>query len=217
VTQLATQVDPDQDRVTLDGKPLVRHAAFRYVLLHKPMGYVVSRHDPENRPIVMDLVPPELKVLFPVGRLDFNTEGALLLTDDGELANLLLHPRYHVFKTYHCWIAGPVASTVLKRLATGVDLDGQITLPAQARIVESDRAAGQTIVELRIREGRNRQLRRMFDAVGVRCKRLVRTECAGVELKNLARGKWRYLTPDEIQKLKEYVTPAAPISEGENA
>jgi 23S rRNA pseudouridine2605 synthase len=175
---------------------------------------VVSRHDPENRPIVMDLVPPELKVLFPVGRLDFNTEGALLLTDDGELANLLLHPRYHVSKVYRCWIAGPVAPAMLKRLAAGVELDGRPTLPAEARVVSSDRTTGRTIVELRLREGRNRQVRRMWETVGLRCTRLVRTECAGVGLKNLARGKWRFLTTDEVRQLKARVAAAADLARG---
>jgi 23S rRNA pseudouridine2605 synthase len=205
VAQLATQVDPDHDQVALDGKVLRIRTQYQYILLHKPKAFMVSKADPQGRPLIMELLPAALQHLFPIGRLDFNTEGALLLTDDGALSNYLLHPRYHVYKTYRCWLEGTPSIADLKKLERGVNIDGEHTLPATVIKILTSPEENYSIVDIKLREGRNRQIRRMMEAVNIRLTRLIRTTFAGVELADLEKGKWRYLTPVEIARLQKMV------------
>jgi 23S rRNA pseudouridine2605 synthase len=203
VDKLATIVDPDRDQVALDGKTLSLRRTYQYVLLHKPKAYLVSKADPQSRPLVMQLLPGNLQHLFPIGRLDFNTEGALLLTDDGALSNVLLHPRYHVYKTYRCWLEGTPSPDALRKLARGVSIDTGRTLPSNVIKIMNSTEENYSIIDIKLREGRNRQIRQMMETVNLKLTRLVRTAFAGVELADLEKGKWRFLTPVEVGRLKK--------------
>ena len=199
VAALGDRADPESDTVTVDGVPV--DVARRVVVyaLHKPSGVVTTASDPEGRPIVLDLVPPEPRV-FPVGRLDADTEGLILLTNDGDLAQLVAHPSHGVEKTYLVEAEGPIGHAELSRLRGGVDLDDGPTAPARVRLL--DRQGSRVAFEVTIHEGRNRQVRRMVEAVGGRVRRLVRTEVGPVSLGRLAPGAWRRLEPAEVDRLR---------------
>lgn len=185
------------DVVEVDGKRVARQA-LAYVLLHKPPGVVTTARDPQGRPTVVDLVPSEPRVV-PVGRLDADTTGALLLTNDGELAHRLAHPRYEVEKVYRAQVAGDPDATTLERLRSGVELEEGRTAPVGVRRL----APGH--IELTLHEGRNRQVRRMGDAVGHPVRRLERVRYAGLDARGVAPGEWRELTRDEVEGLKRRV------------
>jgi 23S rRNA pseudouridine2605 synthase len=191
--QLNTFVGAD-DRVEVDGE-LVAKQKLVYVLLHKPAGVVTTARDPQGRPTVVDLVAHESRVV-PVGRLDVDTTGALLLTNDGELAHRLAHPRYGVEKVYEAEVEGEPDEDGLRRLREGVELEDGVTAPACARLVAPAR------VELILHEGRNRQVKRMLDAVGHPVRALHRSRYANLKLDGLAPGEWRELTRDEIDELR---------------
>ena len=182
------------DRVAVDGTPVALQR-LAYVLLHKPAGVVTTAHDPQGRPTVVDLVPAEPRVV-PVGRLDADTTGALLLTNDGQLAHRLAHPRYEIAKVYVAEIEGEPDDATLQRLADGVELEDGPTAPARVRRL------GPHTVELSIHEGRNRQVRRMLDAVGHPVRTLHRSEYAGLTLEGLAPGESRELASAEIARLR---------------
>ena len=182
------------DVVDLDGQLLVPQA-LAYVLLHKPPGVVTTARDPQGRPIVVDLVKHESRVL-PVGRLDADTTGALLLTNDGELAHRLAHPRYEVEKVYEAEVEGEPSDEALKRLAEGIRLDDGPTAPAQVRRLAPSR------VELSIHEGRKHQVKRMLEAVGHPVTRLHRSRYAGLTTEGVDQGRWRELTDDEVESLR---------------
>jgi len=191
--ELNTFVGSD-DRVEVDGKPVARQR-LAYRLLHKPAGVVTTARDPGGRPTVVGLVPPEPRVV-PVGRLDADTTGALLLTNDGELAHRLAHPRYEVDKVYVAEVEGEPSDETLRALAAGVDLDDGRTAPARARRL------GPAKIELTLREGRKHQVKRMCDAVGHPVRRLHRRAYAGLMLGQLGPGEWRDLTPGEVERLR---------------
>jgi 23S rRNA pseudouridine2605 synthase len=182
------------DVVEVDGER-VRPQALAYVLLHTPAGVVSTARDPQGRPTVVDLVHHEARVV-PVGRLDAETTGALLLTNDGPLAHRLAHPRYGVEKVYVAAVEGDPSAEAVRRLAEGVDLEDGRTAPARARRLGPGR------VELALHEGRNRQVRRMLDAVGHPVRRLHRSRYAGLGLDRLRVGEWRELTPAEVEGLR---------------
>jgi 23S rRNA pseudouridine2605 synthase len=191
--QLNTFVE-SRDRVAVDGEPVaLQELAYR--LLHKPAGVVTTASDPHGRPTVVELVPAEPRVV-PVGRLDADTTGALLLTNDGELAHRLAHPRYGVEKVYVARVEGEPSDAALQQLAAGVELDDGRTAPARVRRVARDR------IELAIHEGRNRQVRRMLDAVGHPVVRLHRSRYAGLTLDGIEPGSWRDLDADEVEALR---------------
>ena len=200
VTRLGTAVDPDADRVDVDGRPVRPPRAHTHVLLYKPRGVVSTASDPEGRRTVVELVPAAAR-LFPVGRLDYDSEGLILLTDDGDLTVTLTHPRHEVEKEYYALVDRPLSDADLERLRAGVVLDGRSTAPA---IVERSRP-GQGGYWLRVvlREGRNRQVRRMIEAVGGNVMRLVRTRIGPLRLDDLEPGEWRELTTDEVRQLRE--------------
>jgi 23S rRNA pseudouridine2605 synthase len=182
------------DRVEVDGEE-VKRQRLRYVLLHKPAGVVTTARDPQGRPTVVELVPEEPRVV-PVGRLDVDTTGALLLTNDGPLAHRLAHPRYGVEKTYVADVEGDPDENALQRLRDGVELDDGRTAPARARRLEPAR------VELVLHEGRKHQVKRMLASVGHPVKRLHRSAYAGVTLEGLEPGQWRELEPSEVELLR---------------
>jgi 23S rRNA pseudouridine2605 synthase len=184
----------ERDVVELDGRPLARQA-LAYVLLHKPPGVVTTARDPHGRRTVLDLVGRPARVV-PVGRLDADTTGALLLTNDGPLAHRLAHPRYGVEKVYEADVEGRPDDEALRRLAEGVDLDDGRTAPARARRL------GPSRVELTLHEGRKHQVKRMLDAVGHPVRRLHRPRYAGLGLAGLDPGRWRELTPAEVESLR---------------
>jgi 23S rRNA pseudouridine2605 synthase len=184
----------DGDDVRLDGRRVHVQAQIS-VLLHKPAGVVTTVRDPNGRPTVVDLVPMPVR-LFPVGRLDRETTGALLLTNDGELADRLMHPRHGVQKTYVATVATQPKPAVLRRLREGVELDDGPSAPATVRL------SGPSRVEITIHEGRNRQVRRMLDAVGHPARALHRSRYAGLGLGNLGPGEWRELSDAEVEALR---------------
>jgi 23S rRNA pseudouridine2605 synthase len=183
-----------RDRVAVDGEEVSRQR-LRYVLLHKPAGVVTTAHDPQGRPTVVELVPAEPRVV-PVGRLDADTTGALLLTNDGRLAHRLAHPRYGVEKTYLAEVEGDPDEDALQRLRDGVELDGGRTAPARARRL------GRGRVELVLHEGRKHQVKRMLAAVGHPVRRLHRSAYAGLTLGGLEPGACRELEPSEVDLLR---------------
>ncbi len=192
VGQLNTFVE-GKDRVAVDGREIAPQA-LAYVLLHKPAGVVTTARDPHGRPTVVGLVEHTSRVV-PVGRLDADTTGAILLTNDGELAHRLAHPKYEVEKVYEAEVEGEPSDDALRRLAGGVELEDGPTAPARARRL------GRSKVELVIHEGRNRQVKRMCDAVGHPVRRLHRTRYAGLTVEGLQPGDWRELTSEEVATL----------------
>ena len=191
--QLNTFVE-SADRVEVDGRAVARQQ-LAYVLLNKPAGVVTTASDPQGRPTVVGLVEHESRVV-PVGRLDADTTGVLLLTNDGALAHRLAHPKYEVEKVYEAEVEGDPSGEALRRLAEGVELEDGATAPARARRL------GPSRVELAIHEGRNRQVKRMLEAVGHRVRRLNRSRYAGLTADGLEPGEWRELTADEIAGLR---------------
>ncbi len=199
IAVLGRRVDVDVDVVTLDGKPLSVRPGRVYYLLNKPVGVVTTASDPQGRPTVVDIVPGEPRV-FPVGRLDRDTEGLLLLTNDGELTLRLTHPRYGVEKEYLAEVdGGEVRAGTLRRLRDGVELDDGMTAPA--RVSQPDRG----VLRLAIHEGRNRQIRRMCEAVGHPVRRLVRVRIGPIADRRLGPGEWRELTSEEQIALEQAV------------
>ncbi|MHB8809028.1 MAG: pseudouridine synthase [Desulfobulbaceae bacterium] len=198
VTELGAKADPVKDRITFDGKPIVAEEKI-YLLLNKPTGYVTTLSDPQGRPKVTDLLIDIPQRVFPVGRLDYDTEGALLLTNDGELGNTIIHPSYEVNKTYVATVAGRPEEEQIRQLEKGIILDGRKTWPARIKILAEKK--NETTVELIIHEGKKRQVRRMLAAIGHPVKTLKRTAYGGLKLGNLPSGSYRVLTLKELKKI----------------
>jgi 23S rRNA pseudouridine2605 synthase len=202
VGELGTKVDPNVDEVRVDGEVVRLEDRPTYLMLNKPAGYVTTMKDPQGRPTVVDLFPPDAPAgLFPVGRLDQDTEGLLLLTTDGELAHVLMHPRHHVPKRYLATVGGVPDESDMRWLREGVRLDDGMSAPAEARIVK--RSGTAAVVELIIREGRKRQVRRMLSAIDHPVNKLERLAFGAIELGDLPRGASRPLTSDEVAALKD--------------
>lgn len=198
VRQLGTKIDPLHDRVTLDGREL-REKRKLYVALHKPRGCVCSRNDEHGRPTIYDLFPKEWTNLYSVGRLDYDTEGLLFLTNDGEFALRLTHPRYQVHKKYVATVEGRVENETLQQFTRGVFHEGEKLKAEKARLISS--GSSQSVVELELAEGKNREVRRLFESQGKRVKRLQRVQIGRIKLGELKPGRWRMLTEPEIKSL----------------
>lgn len=196
--ELGQRVDPHKDEVKVDGSLVPLREDLVHYLLNKPAGVVSTADDPEGRPTVVEMIETDTRV-WPVGRLDIETEGAILLTNDGDLTLRLTHPRYGVSKTYVAEVQGSVGSRAARTLARGVDLDDGPTAPAEAKVLE--RSSSGSVVELVLKEGRNRQARRMFEAVGHPVRRLVRTAIGPLKLGRLKPGTYRKLSPAEVRTL----------------
>lgn len=199
IALLGQRADPDRDDIRLDGAPLKRPEQMVYLMLNKPRGYVTTLSDEQGRPTVAELTAEVGTRVYPVGRLDLDSEGLLLLTNDGALTERLLHPRHEVSKTYHVQVYGPVAGAA-EKLSAIRDLRGEPIRPAQVRCLwEGERTAE---LEITIHEGKNRQIRRMCARCDLGVKRLRRVREHTLELGELPSGKWRYLTQAEVAELK---------------
>lgn len=199
VTAQGTTADPARDRITVDGRPLAGPEPKRYLLLNKPRGYLTSRSDPRGRPVVLDLVREERFRLFPVGRLDFDAEGLLLLTNDGDLAQRLLHPRFGMRRVYEVEVQGRVSAPELPRWERGVTLTDGLAKPSEVRLLR--RTQGTTWLSLVFSEGRYREVKRFCQALGHRVVRLRRVQFGPLRLGRLAPGAARPLTSSELVRL----------------
>lgn len=198
---LGRSVEPEQDRVELDGKPVQKEQRRTVILLYKPRGVVSTSSDPEGRRTVQDYFREIPERLYNVGRLDLNSEGLLLMTNDGALANRLTHPRYGVEKTYYAVCDGKLTASEAARLTNGIELEDGMTAPARVDAIRTTQR-GDTSFLITIHEGRNRQIRRMLEAVGHRTLRLKRERFGPLSLGTLAPGEWRKLSDEEIKKLE---------------
>jgi len=201
VTELGSKADPSVDTVCVDGKPLTIASKKLYILLYKPVGYLTTLDDPEGRPLVTDLLKEVGERVYPVGRLDYNTEGLLLLTSDGEWANQLMHPRHEVEKEYHVRVRGKVHKSQLDQMAGGVEIDGKKTAPARVSMIKEGEQ--NDWFSITIHEGRNRQVRRMCEAVSLSVVRLRRVRYGMLTMGSLKPGEFRYLTEAEVAGLRD--------------
>ena len=200
VCKLGDSVDENSDIVTVDGKKIELSAVRRYYIMNKPKGYVCTVSDDKGRKTVMDLLPADIGRVYPVGRLDYDSEGMLLFTDDGDLAFRLTHPKNEVPKTYLVKIEGEVTEIALSKLRSGVELDGKLTNRSKIKIVETDKKY--TKLHITVNEGRNRQVRRMFETIGKEVIFLKRIKIGDLSLGSLERGKVRRLSTEEVFYLK---------------
>jgi 23S rRNA pseudouridine2605 synthase len=210
VTELGTKVDPRRDKVTVGGRPLAVEEHV-YVLLNKPKGYVTTRSDPEGRPTVMELLKGVEARVYPVGRLDFNTEGVLILTNDGDLAHGLMHPSREVEKVYRVKLRGVIDNAQIAELRAGVTLDdGARTAPAKVALVGTTEGGHNSWLEISIHEGKNRQIHRMAEALGFQVAKLERVRYAGLEAGTVKPGRWRPLVEREVEALRKAAGQRAP-------
>lgn len=201
VTELGTKADPDRDTIEVDSKQVNLRPGKVYVLLNKPRGYASTRHDPHAHRTVMDLVKDVGASLYPVGRLDVDTEGLLILTNDGDFAFKMTHPRHRVPKTYRAEVRGMVSQETISHLSRGVLLEDGLTGKAQVELEALHTARQTSVVNISITEGRKRQVRRMLDEVGHPVVKLSRTKLGGITLGRLKPGEWRFLNQREIEDL----------------
>ena len=199
VREMGVQIDEENDVITLDGSVVKPEKKMVYVMLNKPAGFVTTASDEKGRQTVMDLVADIPVRIYPVGRLDYDTEGLLLMTNDGDLTYKITHPRNNVEKTYVAEVAGNMNMATITSLRNGVYIDGVKTSPAKVEVLGATQLG--TKMEITIHEGRNRQVRRMFEAVGCKVKRLKRTKEAGLNLGHVPLGRWRKLTESEVNML----------------
>lgn len=198
VTELGFKADPATSIITFDGTPLAREEPV-YILLNKPAGYVTTLSDPQGRPIVTDLLPGIKERVFPVGRLDYDTEGALILTNDGRLGQYIQHPSYEVNKTYLATVRGIPAETAINKLEKGIVIDGRKTWPASIRVTHQKK--NETTLEVIIHEGKKRQVRKMFAAIGHPVVRLRRTAYGSLKLGSLSPGRYRFLAKKDLKMI----------------
>ena len=199
VAALGETADPEQDEILVEGKPLPKVQTFVYILLNKPRGYVTTLSDEKGRPNAAQLVADCGVRVYPVGRLDMDSEGLLLFTNDGDFANALMHPRHEVKKTYDVWVTGYAPGAEV-RLSRPITLDGYTIRKPEVKLLKAEGQKAR--FQVTIHEGRNRQVRRMCQAAGMNVTRLRRIKEGGLSLGGLPLGKWRYLTPEEVDHLK---------------
>jgi 23S rRNA pseudouridine2605 synthase len=197
VTEMGTKVDPETQEIECEGVTLASQEEKVYILLHKPSGYLSTVDDPQGRPIVTDLLKNIKERVYPVGRLDLDTEGALLLTNDGELAQKILHPSHEVNKTYVAKVKGVPGKKKLEALSKGIELEGRKTWPASIKVLKTK--AHFAVIQITIHEGRKRQVRKMFDAIGNPVLGLKRIAYGHLKLGELKPGKYRFLGPADIK------------------
>lgn len=207
VTELGTKADPDTDSITVDGKALTIDEKRVYLVLYKPVGYMTTMKDPEGRPIVTDLLTGIKERVYPIGRLDYNTEGLLLLTNDGALANTLMHPSHEVDKGYLVRVSGQVSPGQIKKLSDGVQLEDGMTAPA--KVLPVSESEQNSWISITIHEGRYRQVRRMCEAVGLNVVRLKRARYDFLVIGDMKPGDYRFLEPDEVERLKRKTPPTS--------
>lgn len=203
VTELGTKINPDLDKVTYNGKEVkIQAEDYVYILLNKPIGFVTTVDDQFGRDTVLDLVKKVNRRLVPVGRLDMYTSGALILTDDGDFVYRVTHPKHEITKTYTVTVKGIVLEEDVQKLREGVEIEGgYITKPSKARIIKIDREKNQSRIEIEIHEGKNRQVRKMCEAIGKRVLALHRAKIGNIGVKDLKIGTWRYLKLSEVKDI----------------
>ena len=197
--QLGQSADSEMDEIRIDGEKLPRKKSHAYVMLNKPKGYVTTMQDEQGRPTVAELVQVAGRRLYPVGRLDMYSEGLLLMTDDGETANRLMHPSHRVLKTYIVDVVGENIRASMRKMREPLDIDGVTVQAVDVQLIRQGGGRGQ--LEVVIGEGRNRQVRKMCDQCDLKVQRLVRVSEGSLQLGELPSGSWRYLTPEEIQAI----------------
>ncbi len=199
VAHIGDSVDPKRDTVVVSGKKIRKESNLRYILLNKPRGFVTTTDDELGRKCVLELVKDVKERIYPVGRLDRVSEGALILTNDGAFANAMMHPSKHVPKTYRVTVRSKVSGDIAEKLSSGVEIDGRMTAPADVRILfnEDERA----VLEIVLYEGRNRQIRKMCESVNLEVARLKRIAIGSIKLGMLQTGDWRDLTQQEVESL----------------
>lgn len=196
---IGDKINPKHDTVVVAGKKIRKSKKNTYIMLHKPRGFITTLSDEMGRKCVAQLVEDIGTRVYPVGRLDRDSEGLLLLTDDGEFANALTHPTHHVPKTYRVTVRPTITDEQITALTTGIEIDGRMTMPSEVRVLE--KKEGRVVLEIIIYEGRNRQIRKMCDVLGLEVARLKRTQIGSVKLGMLKQGDWRNLTDEEVHKL----------------
>lgn len=208
IAQIGDKVDPYKDKVFVNGKRVTAAAKpkHRYIMLHKPRGFITTMNDERGRRCVAELIKDIPERVYPVGRLDKDSEGMLLFTNDGEFANLITHPKKDIYKVYRVTVRPGITEEQIITFETGMMLDGRKTAPAEVRVVTKQE--GRTVLEIVLREGRNRQIRRMCEMLGLEVARLKRTAIGQVKLGMLKQGSWRDLTPEEVKKLTADPNPS---------
>ena len=199
---IGDKINPRKDIVSVDGRKLTAVKDSVYIMLHKPRGFITTMSDEMDRKCVAELISDVGARVYPVGRLDKDSEGLLLLTNDGEFANNMTHPSKHVPKTYRVTVRPDITEEQINRFMTGIMIDGKMTLPANVNVISKE--PGRVVLEVVICEGRNRQIRKMCEELGLEVARLKRVAVGPVKLGMLPQGKWRNLTPQEIHSLKNY-------------
>jgi 23S rRNA pseudouridine2605 synthase len=203
VTTLGVKVNPAKDEIRVNGKP-IQFEKKVYVMLHKPKGVITSVHDPQGRRVVTDYLKGITERVYPVGRLDYDTEGLLLLTNDGEFANLLMHPSHHVPRTYLAYVKGVPHGSLLDKLREGIMLEDGKTAPAEVEYYDVSPDQKESVISITVYEGRNRQVRRMFEKIGYPVTRLKRIQFGPLVLGGLPRGKYRLLSDEEVKELRDF-------------
>jgi len=201
VTEMGTQVEPGKDIIEYQGRIIGSMPMMSYVLLYKPAGFICSVNDPQGRPTVLSLLKDIKERIYPVGRLDFDTSGLLLLSNDGEFTNLMIHPRYKIIKTYEARVNGRVGQPELDRMRRGLLLEDGMTAPAEVKLLAHDEIS--SLLEISIHEGRKRQIKRMCAAVNHPVLNLKRTRLAFLSLQDLKEGEYRLLSSQEVEALKK--------------
>ena len=199
VAMIDDKVDPKKDTVTVNGKKIVKTKTFTYIVLHKPRGFITTMSDEMDRKCVAELIKDVPGRVYPVGRLDRDSEGMLLFTNDGAFANAMTHPTKHVPKTYRVTVRPSISEEQITALTQGVIIDDRKTAPAEVRVITKEE--GRVVLEIILYEGRNRQIRKMCEEVGLEVARLKRTAIGSIKLGMLKQGDWRNLTEDEVRKL----------------
>ena len=199
VASLGDKINPKKDTVTVNGKKIVKQKEHKYIMLHKPRGFITTMSDEMERKCVAQLISDVPQRVYPVGRLDRDSEGLLLFTNDGEFANALTHPKKHVSKTYRVTVRPGITDEQLSAITEGIIIDDRKTAPAEVRVVTKEE--NRVVLEIILYEGRNRQIRKMCEQLGLEVARLKRTAIGSVKLGMLKQGDWRELTEDEVRKL----------------
>ena len=199
VAMIGDKIDPKKDTVTVNGKKIVKTKTFTYIVLHKPRGFITTMSDEMDRKCVAELIKDVPGRVYPVGRLDRDSEGMLLFTNDGAFANAMTHPTKHVPKTYRVTVRPSINEEQITALTQGVIIDDRKTAPAEVRVITKEE--GRVVLEIILYEGRNRQIRKMCEEVGLEVARLKRTAIGSIKLGMLKQGDWRNLTEDEVRKL----------------
>ena len=200
IKELGTKINPNIDIIEYDGTKMIFEKDYVYVLLNKPIGYVTTVKDQFNRDSVLDLIKSD-KRLVPVGRLDMYTSGALILTNDGEFVYKVTHPKHEIEKTYTVTLKGIITNEAVENLKNGVKIEDYVTKPAKLKILKTDEEKNQSRLEITIHEGKNRQVRKMCEAIGHKVLALHRSKIAGIGVKDIELGKWRYLKDYEVEKI----------------